>query len=506
MADPPGRAARPGQPGPASKAAARLERASSTPTGGSPTASTRQQLAGATRELARADRAGRAAARHARAAPGPARRGPRPAAASRGSAPRRRDELPRQGADEGRSCAAPASPAPATRADDDRRGAARFVAQVGYPVVLKPPAGRRRQGDLPDRRRGASSRGARAPRGRRASAPVDRRGVRHRRASTRSTPCSIRGEAIWHSLTHYLPAPLHVVENPWIQWCVLLPARDRRPALRRHPPRRLRGARRARHGHRPLAHGVVPPAATAASLISEVGARPPGAQITSLISYAHDVDFYAAWARLVVHGQFTPPRRAVRRRLRLPARPGRGAGHRGARPRQALARPRADRGRGEGCRRSAPGPRPATRARATSSCATPRRRWSSSAPVAHRLECSRGARDRGRDRVPEMILETSCSSRRATRRRCPTSPAAWRGSARASSGWATSRRRRCRRSRATPSRPPPAGAHALGRGRDRRARGAAACADRCASTASSASGSRACCSPRGSARRSACRA
>jgi hypothetical protein len=30
--------------------------------------------------------------------------------------------------------------------------------------------------------------------------------------------------------------------------------------------------------------------------ISEVGARPPGAQFTTLLSFAHDVDFYRAWA------------------------------------------------------------------------------------------------------------------------------------------------------------------------------------------------------------------
>ena len=30
--------------------------------------------------------------------------------------------------------------------------------------------------------------------------------------------------------------------------------------------------------------------------ISEVGARPPGAQFTTLMSYAHDVDFYRACA------------------------------------------------------------------------------------------------------------------------------------------------------------------------------------------------------------------
>jgi hypothetical protein len=43
--------------------------------------------------------------------------------------------------------------------------------------------------------------------------------------------------------------------------------------------------------------------------ISEVAARPPGAQFTTLISYAHDMDVYRAWARLMVHDAFDPPPR-----------------------------------------------------------------------------------------------------------------------------------------------------------------------------------------------------
>ena len=34
---------------------------------------------------------------------------------------------------------------------------------------------------------------------------------------------SVGGRAVWHSLTHYYPTPLHVLENPWIQWCLVLP-------------------------------------------------------------------------------------------------------------------------------------------------------------------------------------------------------------------------------------------------------------------------------------------
>jgi len=43
--------------------------------------------------------------------------------------------------------------------------------------------------------------------------------------------------------------------------------------------------------------------------ISEVAARPPGAQITTLISRATDSDFVGAWANLMVHGAFTAPER-----------------------------------------------------------------------------------------------------------------------------------------------------------------------------------------------------
>ena len=43
--------------------------------------------------------------------------------------------------------------------------------------------------------------------------------------------------------------------------------------------------------------------------ISEVGARPGGAQISKLMSHAHDFDFYRAWARLMIDHAFDPPER-----------------------------------------------------------------------------------------------------------------------------------------------------------------------------------------------------
>jgi len=114
---------------------------------------------------------------------------------------------------------------------------------------------------------------------------------------------------VWHSLTHYLPAPLHVLDNPWIQWCVLLPREiddarydDIRPVAAK--------ALQALGMDTGLAHMEWFRRPQGGVLISEVGARPGGAQITSIISWAHDVDFYQAWARLVVYEQFqAPPRK-----------------------------------------------------------------------------------------------------------------------------------------------------------------------------------------------------
>ena len=31
------------------------------------------------------------------------------------------------------------------------------------------------------------------------------------------------GQVIWDSVSHYLPTPLEVLRNPWIQWAVLMP-------------------------------------------------------------------------------------------------------------------------------------------------------------------------------------------------------------------------------------------------------------------------------------------
>ena len=43
---------------------------------------------------------------------------------------------------------------------------------------------------------------------------------------------TVNGRPVWHSGTHYLPGPLEVLENPWIQYCVLLPKEAELPMFR----------------------------------------------------------------------------------------------------------------------------------------------------------------------------------------------------------------------------------------------------------------------------------
>jgi ATP-grasp domain len=118
----------------------------------------------------------------------------------------------------------------------------------------------------------------------------------------------IGGRLAWHSISQYLPTPLEVLENPWIQWAVLLPRSIDGPEFD--------GIREAAaHGLRALgmdtgfSHMEWFRLREDRLALSEVAARPPGAQFTSLLSYAHDVDMYNAWARLELLGEFDVPQR-----------------------------------------------------------------------------------------------------------------------------------------------------------------------------------------------------
>ncbi len=119
---------------------------------------------------------------------------------------------------------------------------------------------------------------------------------------------SIDGTPVWHSLTHYRPTPLEVLRNPWIQWVVVLPREVEHPMYDDIKDAAVQ-ALTVLGQTTGLTHMEWFRRADGSVAISEVAARPPGAQITTLISRANDVDFVGAWANLMVYGEFTAPER-----------------------------------------------------------------------------------------------------------------------------------------------------------------------------------------------------
>lgn len=115
----------------------------------------------------------------------------------------------------------------------------------------------------------------------------------------------LNGKTIWHSLTHYYPTPLEVLDNPWIQWAIVLPREldsDSYTDIRLVADK-ANNALGLEHG---LSHMEWFRRHDKSIAISEVGARPPGAQMMKLNCYAHDVNFFEVWARFMIFGEYTP--------------------------------------------------------------------------------------------------------------------------------------------------------------------------------------------------------
>jgi biotin carboxylase len=181
-----------------------------------------------------------------------------------------------------------------------------FADDVGFPLVVKPPAGAGAKNTFRVRTRDELEGALRTMPPRAGAAVLFEEFVRGEEYSFDTV--TLRGKHVFHSISRYFPAPLEVLENPWIQWAVCLPRSIDDPkfdAIRAAGPRALDvlgielGLTHMEWFRRP--DGSI--------AISEVAARPPGAQFTTLLSYAHDFDFYAGWARLVIFEEFTPPAR-----------------------------------------------------------------------------------------------------------------------------------------------------------------------------------------------------
>jgi hypothetical protein len=187
----------------------------------------------------------------------------------------------------------------------------RFAGEVGLPIIVKPQAG-------------LGARSTYRVDSAEDLAALERKGVvptpdqplqveEFIRARERTCETiTIRGKPVWRSGTRYEPAPLKVLENPWMQYCVVLPREEEDPEL----------VRFAEVNGKALAALFGDAAPTAAGtalthmewfvrddgnmLVNEVGARPPGVLIMPLMSLAHETDFWAEWTELMALDRFTP--------------------------------------------------------------------------------------------------------------------------------------------------------------------------------------------------------
>ncbi len=179
-----------------------------------------------------------------------------------------------------------------------------FAADVGYPIVIKPPAG---MGCKATWRITSDEQLRQALSAMQVSSHRPAIGEEFLKGREYSfETITIGGEVRFTSLSRYYPTPLEVFENPWIQWVV-------------HHPREITGP----EFDDAAAMGVEVVKALGLDTgfthmewfrrddgslaIGEIAARPPGAQIVASNNFVHDADFHRAWARAVVDEAFDGP-------------------------------------------------------------------------------------------------------------------------------------------------------------------------------------------------------
>jgi biotin carboxylase len=181
-----------------------------------------------------------------------------------------------------------------------------FAAQVGYPIVLKPLAGfgARNTQRVDDATGLAAALHALTPS---ASQPAQAeefvRGEEHTFESV-----VIDGRVVWSSSTAYVPSPLQVLEHPWMQYALIMPREVHPEPVQRFAPVNAAAltALGVQHG---LTHMEWFLRSDGSPVVSEVGARPPGANIMPLLRAAHGADPWAAWAKLMVQRTWHFPER-----------------------------------------------------------------------------------------------------------------------------------------------------------------------------------------------------
>jgi biotin carboxylase len=185
------------------------------------------------------------------------------------------------------------------------QAAYQFIERVGLPVVLKPLQGAASQATFKIETTDALRDALRVVNPTPAQPAIIEEFITGEEFSLETV--LLNGKVMFQSVTTYSPTPLFAMQNPWVQWTVVSPKEIHAPEFddikslgakallalgMQTGVSHLEWFRRHRDG---------------SVAISEVGARPPGAQIMDLVSHAHGIDFNLDWVRLMVFGEFAVP-------------------------------------------------------------------------------------------------------------------------------------------------------------------------------------------------------
>ena len=179
-----------------------------------------------------------------------------------------------------------------------------LVKQVGFPLILKPPdgAGSKATYKIEDGDQLNAAMAEIRPSAERVMLAEE---FLSGSDSTWET-VTIGGVPVFESIGRYYPGPLEIVRTDWMQWVVVLPRDISGPEYTD-----VRAAGRSAIQALGLQEGMThmewfrrPDGSMA---IGEIAARPPGAQIVKLMSWAHDADLHRAWARAVVDKESDGP-------------------------------------------------------------------------------------------------------------------------------------------------------------------------------------------------------
>ncbi|HEB53310.1 MAG TPA: ATP-grasp domain-containing protein, partial [bacterium] len=219
-----------------------------------------------------------------------------------------------------------------------------FAREVGYPLVGKPPAGAGAKATARCADAGELDAFLRQVRPAPGREVLLEEFIQGQEFSFDTV--TLQGRHVFHNVCCYLPTPLEVMENPWIQWCTVLPHSLDVPEFAEIHQIGCR-ALDALGMWSGLSHMEWFRRRDGSIAISEVAARPPGAQFVPLMGHVLDADMFHLFAELMAFERFdVRPRRFAAGAAYLRAQPerparGRGSEHQVIRAVHGLERVRA---------------------------------------------------------------------------------------------------------------------------------------------------------------------